>query len=113
MARIAFIVANDFEDSEFRVPYDTVRKAGHEAVIIGVEAGKQLKGKKGKESIKAEKAVTTAAREAEREAEAEAEKVHREEHQKTAPPKKPRRTSRTRRSDAEVGGGAGPQPAGS
>jgi probable phosphomutase (TIGR03848 family) len=29
------------------------------------------------------------------------------------PPKKPRRTSRTRSSDAEVGGGAGPQPAGS
>ena len=27
------------------------------------------------------------------------------------PPKKSRRTSRTRRSDAEVGGGAGPQPA--
>jgi protease I len=57
MARIAFIVASDFEDSEFRVPYDTVRKAGHEAVIIGVEAGKPLKGKKGKETIKAEKAV--------------------------------------------------------
>ncbi|MFP2931494.1 type 1 glutamine amidotransferase domain-containing protein [Pyxidicoccus sp. 3LG] len=57
MARIAFIVANDFEDSEFRVPYDRVRQAGHEAVIIGVEAGKQLKGKKGKETITAEKAV--------------------------------------------------------
>lgn len=57
MARIAFIVASDFEDSEFRVPYDTVKKAGHEAVIIGVEAGKQLKGKKGKETITAEKAV--------------------------------------------------------
>ncbi|MCP3139627.1 type 1 glutamine amidotransferase domain-containing protein [Pyxidicoccus xibeiensis] len=57
MARIAFIVANDFEDSEFRVPYDRVRQAGHEAVIIGIEAGKQLKGKKGKETITAEKAV--------------------------------------------------------
>ncbi|MFY0575416.1 type 1 glutamine amidotransferase domain-containing protein [Cystobacter fuscus] len=57
MARIAFIVANDFEDSEFRVPYDEVKKAGHEAVIIGVEAGKQLKGKKGKEVITAEQSV--------------------------------------------------------
>ena len=57
MARIAFIVANDFEDAEFRVPYDEVRKAGHEAVIIGVEAGKQLKGKKGQEVIIAEKSV--------------------------------------------------------
>ena len=57
MARIAFIVASDFEDSEFRVPYDAVKKAGHEAVIIGVEAGKQLKGKKGKETLTAERAV--------------------------------------------------------
>ncbi|RKH47141.1 type 1 glutamine amidotransferase domain-containing protein [Corallococcus sicarius] len=56
MARIAFIVANDFEDSEFSVPYDKVRQAGHEAVIIGVEAGKSLKGKKGTE-IKTERAV--------------------------------------------------------
>ena len=57
MARIAFIVANDFEDAEFRVPYDEVKRAGHEAVIIGVEAGKQLKGKKGQEVIIAEKSV--------------------------------------------------------
>src|SRR5437868_7836183 len=51
MARIMFIVASDFEDSEFRVPYDRVKEAGHEAVIVGTEAGKQLKGKKGKETI--------------------------------------------------------------
>ena len=57
MARIAFIVDKDFEDSEFRVPYDGVRQAGHEAVIIGLEAGKELKGKKGKETLKADKAV--------------------------------------------------------
>jgi protease I len=57
MARIAFIVDKDFEDSEFRVPYDSVRQAGHEAVIIGVEAGKELKGKKGKEVLQADKAV--------------------------------------------------------
>lgn len=57
MARIMFIVASDFEDSEFRVPYDEVRQAGHEAVIVGVEAGKQLKGKKGKETLTAERAA--------------------------------------------------------
>lgn len=57
MARIAFIVDSDFEDSEFRVPYDRVKQAGHEAVIIGLEAGKQLEGKKGKETLQAEKAV--------------------------------------------------------
>jgi protease I len=45
--RVAFIVDDLFEDSEFQVPYDRVRQAGHEAVIIGLEADKKLKGKKG------------------------------------------------------------------
>lgn len=57
MARIMFIVASDFEDSEFRVPYDQVKQAGHEAVIVGIEAGKKLKGKKGKETITSERAA--------------------------------------------------------
>ena len=57
MARIMFIVDSDFEDSEFRVPYDRVRQAGHKAVIVGIEAGKELKGKKGKETLTTEKAV--------------------------------------------------------
>lgn len=57
MARVMFIVASDFEDSEFRVPYDRVKQAGHEAIIVSTEAGKQLKGKKGKETISADQAV--------------------------------------------------------
>ncbi|KFE60806.1 type 1 glutamine amidotransferase domain-containing protein [Hyalangium minutum] len=57
MARIMFIVASDFEDSEFRVPFDQVKQAGHEAVIVSSKAGKQLKGKKGKETITSEKAA--------------------------------------------------------
>ena len=63
MAANQFIVDSDFEDSEFRVPYDRVKQAGHEAVIVGREAGKQLKGKKGKETITAEKAVQEVAAE--------------------------------------------------
>jgi protease I len=57
MARIAFLVGEQFEDSEFRVPYDRVREAGHEAVIIGVEAGRQLRGKKGRETITTEQGI--------------------------------------------------------
>lgn len=57
MAKVAFIVDEMFEDSEFRVPYDRVKQAGHEAVVVGVEAGKQLAGKKGKERIAVERAV--------------------------------------------------------
>ena len=58
MARVAFIVDEMFEDSEFRVPYDRLRTAGHEVAIIGREAGKQLQGKKGKETIKTERSIS-------------------------------------------------------
>jgi protease I len=51
VSRVAFIVDEMFEDSEFRVPYDRVKEAGHEPVIVGLEAGKKIEGKKGKESI--------------------------------------------------------------
>jgi protease I len=37
-----------FEDSEFQVPYERVKEAGHEPVVIGLKAGKDLAGKKGK-----------------------------------------------------------------
>ncbi|MDR4889547.1 type 1 glutamine amidotransferase domain-containing protein [Fredinandcohnia sp. QZ13] len=47
MAKVAFLVANDFEDSEMKNPYEEITKAGHEAVVIGLEKGIQYKGKKG------------------------------------------------------------------
>jgi protease I len=57
MAKVAFIMDNMFEDSEFRVPYDRIKEAGHQPVIIGLEAGKKLEGKKGKETVETEKAI--------------------------------------------------------
>ena len=47
MARVAFILDDLFEDSEFEVPYDRVRDAGHEPVIVGLRAGKEVTGKNG------------------------------------------------------------------
>jgi protease I len=46
MAKIAFIVDEMFEDSELKVPYDEAQRVGHETVIVGLEAGKELTGKK-------------------------------------------------------------------
>ena len=60
MAKIAFVMDNMFEDSEFRVPYDRVKEAGHQPVIIGTSAGKQLTGMKGKERITTELGVKDA-----------------------------------------------------
>ena len=51
MSKVAFILDEMFEDSEFKVPYDRVREAGHQAIVIGLEKGKTVQGKKGKESI--------------------------------------------------------------
>ncbi len=57
MARVAFIIDEMFEDSEFQKPYDRVKEAGHEAVVIGAKAGASLKGKKGKVTAKTDRAI--------------------------------------------------------
>lgn len=58
MARVAFVIGEDFEDTEFRVPFDRVRQAGHEVVLVGAKAGQELHGKKGDESVCTEKAAS-------------------------------------------------------
>ena len=57
MARIAMIADDMFEDVELRQPYDRLREAGHEVVLVGLEAGKQITGKKGKERVTIERAA--------------------------------------------------------
>jgi protease I len=51
VAKIVFVLDDMFEDSEFKVPYDAVREAGHDAVVVGLEAGKKVTGKRGRESF--------------------------------------------------------------
>jgi protease I len=58
MARIAFILADTFEDSEYRVPFDSLRAEGHEPIVVGTEAGKMVSGKKGKERVETELAAS-------------------------------------------------------
>jgi deglycase len=54
MAKVAFIVDEMFEDSEFRLPYDRVKEQGHQPTIVGLEKSKKLEGKKGDETITTE-----------------------------------------------------------
>ena len=56
MARIAFVLADDFEDSEFKEPYERLRAEGHELTVVGRTAGKTVSGKKGKEDFTVEAA---------------------------------------------------------
>jgi protease I len=55
--KIACLLAADFEDSEFRIPFDRLKAEGFQIDIIGITAGEALKGKKGKETVKAEKSI--------------------------------------------------------
>jgi protease I len=57
MARIAIIADDMFEDSELRQPYDRLREAGHEVVLVGLQAGKQITGKRGEERLTVERAA--------------------------------------------------------
>jgi len=46
MARIAVIIADMFEDSEYTEPVKAFMEAGHKIEHIGLEAGETVKGKK-------------------------------------------------------------------
>ncbi len=57
MARIAMIADDLFEDVELRQPYDRLREAGHEVVLVGLAAGKKITGKQGREHVTIERAA--------------------------------------------------------
>ena len=46
--KIACVLGPKFEDSEFKDPYEAFRAASHEVTVVGLEAGAQLEGDKGK-----------------------------------------------------------------
>ncbi|MEK3882469.1 type 1 glutamine amidotransferase domain-containing protein [Paenibacillus sp. PL2-23] len=45
--KIAFLLADGFEDSEMKNPFDEMVKNGHDTVIIGLRADEKLTGKQG------------------------------------------------------------------
>src|SRR5476651_2112021 len=55
--KIACLLGQGFEDSEFRVPYDRLLKEGYQVDVIGAKAGEELKGYKGTEKVKTGKAI--------------------------------------------------------
>lgn len=58
MANVAMIVGPGFEDSEVRVPLDRLREAGHDVTLIGTQAGQDLTGKRGNETVRTDAAPT-------------------------------------------------------
>ncbi len=51
MARVAILLDEGFEDSEFRIPFDHLRRAGHDVTVVGRNAGDVLEGKRGLERV--------------------------------------------------------------
>lgn len=56
MAKIAVILEDMFEDSEYVKPAKAFKDAGHELTIVGMEDGKTVKGKREGTEVQIEKA---------------------------------------------------------
>ncbi|MDR7343527.1 MAG: type 1 glutamine amidotransferase domain-containing protein [Pantoea sp.] len=55
--KIAVLITDEFEDSEFTSPAEAYTKAGHDVVTIEMEAGKTVTGKQGKAQVKIDKSI--------------------------------------------------------
>jgi putative intracellular protease/amidase len=60
--KIAVLITDDFEDSEFTSPADAFKLAGHQVVTIEKQAGKKVKGKQGKQRSPSIKPLMTSHR---------------------------------------------------
>lgn len=56
MVKIATVITDLFEDSEYTEPAKAFKEAGHEVITIEKEAGAEIKGKKG-EMLKVDKGI--------------------------------------------------------
>ncbi|MDT8404997.1 DJ-1/PfpI family protein [Sulfuriflexus sp.] len=51
MARIAMLAGEGYEDSEFQTPYNRMRNAGHEVIVVGTEKGASVHDKLGTSQV--------------------------------------------------------------
>ena len=58
MSRIAALITNDFEDSEYTEPAEAFAEAGHEVVSVGLKAGETVVGKKKGTEVVVEEAAS-------------------------------------------------------
>ena len=55
--KVAILLGQGFEDSEFKIPFDRLKAEGFDVDVIGREAGEELKGDKGKVTTKATRSI--------------------------------------------------------
>jgi protease I len=57
MSKVAVVITDMFEDSEYVKPAEALKKAGHELVHVGLKSGETVKGKKEETPVKVDKAA--------------------------------------------------------
>ncbi|HHQ5735405.1 TPA: type 1 glutamine amidotransferase domain-containing protein [Klebsiella pneumoniae] len=55
--KIAVLITDDFEDSEFTSPSEAFKLAGHQVITIEKQAGKTVKGKQGEAEVAIDRAI--------------------------------------------------------
>lgn len=55
--KIAVLITDEFEDSEFTSPADAFRKAGHQVITIEKKAGNTVTGKRGEAKVKIDASI--------------------------------------------------------
>ncbi|HKQ99087.1 MAG TPA: DJ-1/PfpI/YhbO family deglycase/protease [Pyrinomonadaceae bacterium] len=58
--KVAILIEQNFEDSEFQIPYTALKAAGAEVTVLGSRVNETYNGKQGKASIKADGTTTEA-----------------------------------------------------
>ncbi|WP_341530910.1 DJ-1/PfpI/YhbO family deglycase/protease [Nostoc sp. UHCC 0302] len=58
--KVAILIENGVEDVEFTVPYNGIKQAGIEVVVLGSRMNEKYKGKRGKLSVQADGTTTEA-----------------------------------------------------
>jgi len=58
--KVAMLLGQAFEDSEFKIPFDRLRAEGFLVDVIGREAGEELKGDKGKVTARTTRSIADA-----------------------------------------------------
>lgn len=56
--KVAFLIENGFEDSEFKIPYNALKKANAQVWVLGSRMNEEYKGKRGQETVKPDATVT-------------------------------------------------------
>lgn len=56
---VAFLIADDYADAEFRLPYDRVGRLGtFDVVVIGLHAGVRVRGRERTEAVEIEQSIS-------------------------------------------------------